>query len=51
MTALLLSVPRSPFLVLVACEINEIKVQVFKKNVKSTSSEKKKVRKFSWSKE
>ena len=37
-----LSVPRSPFLVLVACEINEIKVQVFKKNVKSTSSEKKK---------
>ena len=46
-----LSVPRSPFLVLVACEINEIKVQVFKKNVKSTSSEKKKVRKFSWSKE
>ena len=36
-----LSVPRSPFLVLVACEINEIKVQVFKKNVKSTSSEKK----------
>ena len=37
-----LSVPRSPFLVLVACEINEIKVQVFKKNVQSTSSEKKK---------
>ena len=37
-----LSVPRSPFLVLVACEINEIKVQVLKKNVQSTSSEKKK---------
>ena len=37
-----LSVPRSPFFVLVACEINEIKVQVFKKNVQSTSSEKKK---------
>ena len=31
-----LSVPRSPFLVLVPCEINEIKVQVLKKNVKST---------------
>ena len=37
-----LSVPRSSFLVLVACENNEIKVQVFKKNVKYTSSEKKK---------
>ena len=37
-----LSVPRSSFFVLVACEINEIKVQVFKKNVKSISSEKKK---------
>ena len=36
-----LSVPRSSFFVLVACEINEIKVQVFKKNVQSTSSEKK----------
>ena len=35
-----LSVPRSPSFVLVACEINEIKVQVFKKNVQSTSRKK-----------
>ena len=37
-----LSIPRSPFFVLVAFQINEIKVQVFTKNVQSTSSKKKK---------
>ena len=36
-----LSIPRSPFFVLVAFQINEIKVQVFTKNVQSTSSKKK----------
>ena len=50
-----LSIPRSPFFVLVAFQINEIKVQVFTKNVQSTSSKKKnktkQVRKFSRSKE
>ena len=47
-----LSVPRSPFLVLVACEINEIKVQVFQEECKIYfKRKKKKVRKFSWSKE
>ena len=36
-----LSIPRSPFFVWVAFQINEVKVQVFTKNVQSTSSKKK----------